>query len=168
MVPQEDFLFSESIAENITFGQEKYVDDDITNVAQLVEIAEEIEEFIDQYDTLLGERGINLSGGQKQRIAIARAILTRPKILILDDALSAVDTITERKIFQNLKSEFSDVTKIIVSHRLTSLIDADNIFVFHQGHMIESGTHSELIDLGGKYSDLYYKQLIREELEKIE
>ncbi len=168
LVPQEDFLFSESIAENITFGQEKFEAEKIQHVANLVEIAQEIEDFSDQYDTLLGERGINLSGGQKQRIAIARAIIINPQILIMDDSLSAVDTITEKKILQNLKSEFPNVTKIIVSHRLTSLTVADNILVFHQGRIIESGTHKKLTDLGGKYFDLYNKQLIREELETLE
>ena len=168
LVPQEDFLFSESIAENITFGLGKFDKENIQFASNLVEIAQEIEDFSDQYDTLLGERGINLSGGQKQRIAIARAIITNPQILIMDDSFSAIDTITEKKILQNLKSEFPNVTKIVVSHRLTSLTGADNILVFHQGRIIESGTHKKLTAQGGKYFDLYNKQLIQEELETLE
>jgi len=168
LVPQEDFLFSETIAENIAFGKVGFLEQDVKVVANQVEIAEEIEEFDDKYDTLLGERGINVSGGQKQRIAIARAILKHPRILILDDSLSAVDTITERNILINLKNDFPGMTKIIISHRVTTLADADQIFVLHDGHIVESGKHDELISMDGKYADLYFKQLIREELERIE
>lgn len=168
LVPQEDFLFSETIAENIAFGKSKFLENEVKTVANQVEIAAEIEEFDNKYNTLLGERGINVSGGQKQRIAIARAILKQPKILVLDDALSAVDTITEQNILKNLKNDFPEMTKIIISHRVTTLKDADQIFVLHDGQIVESGKHAELIALDGQYADLYFKQLIREELERIE
>ncbi len=169
MVPQEDFLFSETVSENIAFNSNgEYDAQEIRKIAETVDIAREIEGFADRYDTLLGERGINLSGGQKQRIAIARAALTRPKILILDDALSAVDTVTEKNILNNLKRDFRASTRIIVTHRVTSLIDADLILVLERGRLVEQGKHEELLALNGVYAELYRKQLIEEELEQIE
>lgn len=167
-VPQEDFLFSETIAENIAFSDHYKEMEEIRVAADVAQIEDEIVEFTDQYDTLLGERGINVSGGQKQRLAIARAVLKKPKILILDDALSAVDTVTEKNILQNLKKNFPDTTKIIISHRVVSLRDADQILVFHDGKIVESGRHNELIRMNGKYAALFFKQLLQEELEKIE
>ena len=168
LVPQENFLFSETIAENIAFAEGDYQLEEVQNIARSIDIDREIESFSKRYDTLLGERGINLSGGQKQRISIARAALNHPKILLLDDSLSAVDTITERKILQNLKSDFPKITKIIVSHRVTSLRDADLIVVVHDNHIAEQGRHEELLQANGIYAELFYKQLIQEELEQIE
>lgn len=167
-VPQEDFLFSDTIASNIAFGDGIYDRSAMEQIAKSVHIANEIEHLEEGYDTLLGERGINLSGGQKQRVAIARAAFGHPKILILDDALSAVDTFTESRIMHSLKSQFAESTKIIVSHRVTTLTDADLIVVIDEGRIIESGIHSQLLSNDGKYADLYYKQLIQEELEQIE
>ncbi|HDL17908.1 MAG TPA: ABC transporter ATP-binding protein [Bacteroidetes bacterium] len=168
VVPQEDFLFSETIAENIAFSDHYKEMEEILAAADVARIGEEIVEFSDQYDTLLGERGINVSGGQKQRLAIARAVLKKPTILILDDAFSAVDTVTEKRILQNLKKDFPVTTKIIISHRVTSLRDADQILVFHDGKVVESGKHEELMRRNGKYAALFFKQLLQEELEKID
>ena len=127
-----------------------------------------IEDFSDQYHTILGERGINLSGGQKQRISISRAILKQPKILLLDDALSAVDTITEEKILEKLRGEMKGKTCVWISHRISALQDADKIIVLDQGEIIEEGTHTELLKLGGLYWDLYEKQKLEEALDLVE
>ena len=169
LVPQEHFLFSESIRENIAFGEDgRFEEEQIREIASTVHIASEIESFPKGYDTLLGERGINLSGGQKQRLTIARAALGHPRILLLDDALSAVDTATERAILTNLRRKFSGSTRIIVTHRITSLTDADLILVLDEGRLVEQGTHETLLRLGGVYANLYRKQLIEEELERLE
>ena len=168
MVPQEPFLFSATIAENIAFGVDNATDEQIRAVAKLVRIDQEIDKFPDGYRQRVGERGITLSGGQKQRIAIARAILQKPKILLLDDVLSAVDSETETSILEGLKDWTRDLTALIVTHRLSAVTHADEIIVLDGGRVIERGTHSELVGKKGKYSELWRKQTIESELEDLE
>jgi ATP-binding cassette subfamily B protein len=163
-VPQETFLFGDSIAENIAFGVQSASREDVEQAAAEAGIAEDIAAFPKGYDTVLGERGITLSGGQKQRTAIARALIRRPKILILDDALSAVDTYTEEKILRSLRVQMKGRTSLIVSHRVSTVKDADLIAVLDEGRIVERGTHDELIEYGGLYAELYEKQLLEEEL----
>jgi ATP-binding cassette subfamily B protein len=163
-VPQETFLFSETIAENIAFGVESASQKEIGRAAEEAGIAGDIAEFPKGYETILGERGITLSGGQKQRTAIARALIRRPKILILDDALSAVDTYTEERILHHLREQMRGRTSLIVSHRVSTVKDADLIVVLDQGRIVERGAHDELIAHGGLYAELYDKQLLEEEL----
>jgi ATP-binding cassette, subfamily B, multidrug efflux pump len=167
-VPQETLLFSDTIKENIGFGIDNADKDDIEKAAQSTQIHESISEFPDMYDTMLGERGINLSGGQKQRISIARAILKSPKILILDDCLSAVDTITEEKILQQLKEIMKNKTCIWVSHRISAIKNADKIIVLEDGQIAEEGTHDELLKLEGIYANLHEKQQLEEALDIVE
>src|SRR5579863_6135805 len=166
-VPQETFLFSESVRGNIAFGAPAAKDSDIRAAAQAASIAEDIESFPEQYQTLVGERGITLSGGQKQRTAIARALIRNPRILILDDALSSVDTHTEDKILNHLREVMQGRTTIFISHRVSTVRNADRIAVLHDGHIVELGTHDELLALNGYYSDLYNKQLLEEELAEV-
>jgi len=163
-VPQETFLFSETLAENIAFGVEKATSEDIERAAVEAGIADDILEFPKGCETMVGERGITLSGGQKQRTAIARALVRRPRILILDDALSAVDTYTEEKILHHLRRIMRGRTSLIVSHRVSTVKDADLIVVLEDGRIAERGTHDELISRGGLYAELYEKQLLEEEL----
>ena len=163
-VPQETFLFSETISENIAFGVEHATAEDIERAATEAGIAEDIREFPEGFETLVGERGITLSGGQKQRTAIARALIRRPRILILDDALSSVDTYTEEKILGHLRRIMSGRTSLIVSHRVSTVKDADLIVVLDEGRIAERGTHDSLIARGGLYAELYEKQLLEEEL----
>jgi ATP-binding cassette subfamily B protein len=166
-VPQETFLFSETVRENIAFGKESATDEDVHSAARAASIAEEIESFPEQYRTLVGERGITLSGGQKQRTAIARAIIRNPRILILDDALSSVDTHTEDKILNHLREIMQGRTTIFISHRVSTVRNADRIAVLHAGRIVELGTHDELVAKDGYYTDLYNKQLLEEELAEV-
>src|ERR1700721_8123 len=203
-VPQETFLFSDTIRENIAFGvtadqpeeevqerlqekaQEKVQAEELQHkarapqaslnapleapikaAAEAANIAQDIESFPDGYNTTVGERGLTLSGGQKQRAAIARALLRSPRILILDDALSSVDTQTEDKILNHLHEIMRGRTTIFISHRVSTVRNADRIAVLHQGRIVELGTHHELIARNGYYTDLYNKQLLEEELAEV-
>jgi ATP-binding cassette subfamily B protein len=166
-VPQETFLFSERIRENIALGVESATDEEIHAAAEAANIAHDIEGFPEQYQTMVGERGITLSGGQKQRTAIARALIRNPRILILDDALSSVDTHTEDKILNHLRGVMRGRTTIFISHRVSTVRQADRIAVLHEGRIVELGTHDQLLALNGYYSDLYNKQLLEEELAEV-
>jgi ATP-binding cassette subfamily B protein len=167
MVPQETFLFSESIAENIRFGREDAEPEEIADAAQQAGLTGDVAAFPQGLDTVIGERGITLSGGQKQRTAIARALVREPLILILDDSLSAVDTHTEEQILNALRSIRKGRTVLIVSHRVSSVKDADHIIVIDEGRIVERGTHEILLGRGGYYADLYRRQTIEAELEEI-
>ena len=166
-VPQETFLFSDTVRENIAFGLEDATDEEVRAAAEAANIAADIESFPDKYQTMVGERGIALSGGQKQRIAIARALIRNPRILILDDALSSVDTQTEDKILNHLREVMRGRTTIFISHRVSTVRNADRIAVLHSGRIVELGTHDELIAREGYYTDLYNKQLLEEELAEV-
>lgn len=163
-VPQETFLFSDTIRENITFGIEEASEAAVYEAARLAQILPDVEGFPKRFDTLIGERGITLSGGQQQRTAIARALIRNPRILILDDALSSVDTYTEERILSALKEIMRGRTSILISHRISTVKFADQIIVLNQGSIVERGTHEALLDQGGYYADLYQKQLLEEEL----
>jgi ATP-binding cassette subfamily B protein len=166
-VPQETFLFSTTIAKNISFGVDDATDEQIRRAAEIAGLAEDIEGFPDGYQTMVGERGITLSGGQKQRTAIARAILRDPRILILDDALSSVDTLTEERILTHLAEVMHGRTVILISHRVSTVRQADRIVVLAGGRIVEEGSHDELVETGGYYAGLAQKQMLEEELEAI-
>ncbi len=167
VVPQDPFLFSETIKANISFGKSNATMEEIIDTAKKCKLHEEILTFRNGYDTMLGERGITLSGGQKQRVAIARALITSPKILILDDALSAVDSATESFIMANLKEFMKDRTTIVISHRISTVMNADNLILLDNGKIIESGKHEDLIKLNGKYAQIFALQKIAQELEQL-
>ena len=167
MVPQETFLFSATIAENIAFGMETATREAVESAAELAGLASDIEGFPNGFETMVGERGLTLSGGQKQRTAIARALVLNPRILILDDALSSVDTLTEDRILSGLAHVVAGRTVILISHRVSTVRSADEIVVLDKGRIVERGTHEELIARAGYYADLAQKQTLEEELEAI-
>ncbi|BCY28821.1 ABC transporter ATP-binding protein [Flavobacterium okayamense] len=165
VVPQDAFLFSDSIKNNIKFGKEEATQEEIENVAKKALVHHNIIEFKNGYETILGERGITLSGGQKQRVSIARALIKEAPILLLDDCLSAVDTETEEAILSNLLVYCKDKTTIIVSHRISSVKNADKIIILDDGKIIQQGTHNQLVEIEGYYNELYLKQLSEKEIE---
>ncbi|MCX6184440.1 MAG: ABC transporter ATP-binding protein [Flavobacterium sp.] len=163
-VPQDAFLFSDTIKNNIKFGNENASDDEVTAAAKKAIVHDNIIQFTDQYETILGERGITLSGGQKQRVSITRALIKDAEILLLDDCLSAVDTETEEQILSNLLDFCKNKTTLIVSHRVSSAKNADHIIILEDGKIIEQGTHNQLVNQNGYYADLYAKQLSEKDL----
>lgn len=165
-VPQDTFLFSDSVRENIAFGRPDAKDTEIEKVAKTVQIHDQVMTFPDRYASLVGERGVMLSGGEKQRVAIARALLTNPKILILDDCFSSVDTDTEEKIMREFHALLRQRTSIIISHRVSTVSNADEIVVLEEGSIAERGTHAQLIRRGGIYAEIHRRQQIEEEMEK--
>jgi ATP-binding cassette subfamily B protein len=166
-VPQETFLFSATIRENIAFGTDNASEEEIRRAAEIARIATDIEVFPEKYSTTVGERGLTLSGGQKQRTAIARAVIRNPRILVLDDALASVDTQTEDHILNHLREVMQGRTTIFISHRVSTVRNADRIAVLHDGEIVEYGTHDELLALNGIYTDLHNKQMLEEELETV-
>ncbi|MFA3782348.1 ABC transporter ATP-binding protein [Melioribacteraceae bacterium 4301-Me] len=167
LVSQETFLFSDTLANNIAYGLNNKVDGIVERTANIAQLSKDVSDFPKGFDTIVGERGITLSGGQKQRTTLARALAIDPKILILDDSFSAVDTNTEESILRELKMFMKDRTSIIISHRISTVKDSDKIFVLDKGSIVEEGTHEELVAKGGIYADLYFKQLLEEELKEI-
>ena len=166
-VPQESFLFSETIERNIAYSSDTINHDKMISTSRIAGLYKDVETFPEKFKTLLGERGITLSGGQKQRTSLSRAIYMKPKILILDDSFSAVDTHTEEEILKELKDVMKDRTSIIISHRISTIKNTNNIIVFSDSQIKEEGTHNELISLGGIYYDIHIKQLLEEEIEKL-
>ena len=162
-VPQDPFLFSDTIGNNIKFGKEDATDAEIIAAAKNAVVHDNIIEFTNGYNTILGERGVTLSGGQKQRVSIARAIIKNPKILIFDDCLSAVDTETEEKILSNLENISKNKTTFIISHRVSSAKNADKIIILDAGEITQQGTHNQLITQEGYYKELYEQQLLEKE-----
>jgi ATP-binding cassette subfamily B multidrug efflux pump len=167
-IPQDGFLFSDNISENIAFGSNSNVNsEDVLKAAKTADFYKDVDTFPDKFETMIGERGITLSGGQKQRISIARAIYRRPPILIFDDAFSSVDTSTEEHILQNLEDVIKDTTVLLISHRISTVKNADVIIVLQDGKIVESGNHNDLIEQDGVYAEIHRKQLLKEELETI-
>jgi ATP-binding cassette subfamily B protein len=164
MVPQETFLFSATILENIAFGRPEAGREEVSEAARLAGLESDLATFPAGLDTVVGERGITLSGGQKQRVALARALLRQPRILLLDDCLSAVDTQTEEEILRNLRTVFRGRTVFLVSHRISTVKDADVILVLEHGRIVERGAHAQLTASGGIYAELHQRQLLEEEL----
>jgi ATP-binding cassette subfamily B protein len=166
-VGQDPFLFSATIRDNIAFGADEASEEDVRRAAEAAGIADDIDSFPRGYDTIVGERGITLSGGQKQRLTLARALLSAPRILVLDDALSSVDTRTERLILRRLREVMQGRTSIVVAHRISTILDADHIAVVDDGHIVELGTHDSLLAHGGIYADLFERQQLEEEIETL-
>jgi len=165
-VPQETFLFSVPLRENVGFGTDHALTAaELEWAGEVSQLGKDVADFPAGYDTMIGERGVTLSGGQKQRAAIARAVAKDPRILILDDALSAVDTYTEAEILKRLRGVMRERTSIVVAHRISTVKDADEILVLDEGRIAERGTHRELLELGGLYASMYRRQLLEEELE---
>jgi len=165
-VPQDTYLFGQTVGGNIAFGLSEYDEQRVQDAAEIASLHCDVQDFGKAYETMVGERGITLSGGQKQRAAIARAVVRDPRILILDDSLSAVDTQTEERILSGLRGIMQGRTTILISHRTSTVRDADQIVVLVEGAIAECGTHDELLARGGYYADLYQKQLLEEELER--
>ncbi len=166
-VPQESFLFSATLAQNIAWGVPNASQEEIRRAAEIAGLSSDIEGFPHGFETMIGERGLTLSGGQKQRTAIARAVIRNPRVLILDDALSSVDTVTEEKILRELSGVMRNRTTILISHRISTVRNADRIVVLSHGSIVELGTNAQLQQLGGYYAELYQRQLLEEELEAI-
>ena len=167
LVQQESFLFSDSVLNNISYGLKEVDSDRVKQVSEIAQFHKDVESFPKGYDTIVGERGITFSGGQKQRACLARALAIDPKILILDDSFSAVDTHTEEDILKSLKNFMRGRTSIIISHRISTVKDADNIIVLSEGKIAEQGKHDDLVAKGGVYAELHYKQLLEKELEEL-
>ncbi len=166
-VPQETFLFSDTLFDNMSYGTDNGTEDHVREAAEISQLIRDIDDFPAGFQTMIGERGITLSGGQKQRTSIARAVMRKPAILILDDSLSAVDTYTEEEILKRLRTIMESRTSVIISHRISTVKDSDLILVLHDGKIAERGTHDELVELGGIYADLNTKQLLERELEQL-
>jgi len=164
-IPQDTFLFGETIRENIAFGVESTTDQAVERAARISNIYEDVQSFPNRFATVVGERGITLSGGQKQRTAISRAVVRDPRILILDDSLSSVDTYTEEQILRELKDVMRDRTSILISHRVSTVKQADEIIVLERGAIVERGNHDQLLARDGYYAELHKKQLLEEELQ---
>ncbi|MCZ7616169.1 MAG: ATP-binding cassette domain-containing protein [Ignavibacteriaceae bacterium] len=164
---QESFLFSDTVMNNLTYGLRGNDEKKALEAASIAQFNDDVQTFPQKYETIVGERGITFSGGQKQRASLARALVIDPKILILDDSFSAVDTNTEEEILKRIKEFMKSRTTIIISHRISTVKEADKIIVLSEGKIAEQGTHEQLVELGGIYSDLHQKQLLEKELEEI-
>jgi ATP-binding cassette, subfamily B, multidrug efflux pump len=167
LVQQESFLFSDTVMNNLTFGLKDIDGKFVREASSIAQFDNDVDSFPNKYETIVGERGITFSGGQKQRASLARALAINPKILILDDSFSSVDTNTEEEILKRIKNFMKERTSIIISHRISTVKDADKIIVLNEGRIAEQGTHNELVELGGIYADLHFKQLLEKELEEI-
>jgi ATP-binding cassette subfamily B protein len=164
-VPQDSFLFSQTIQENIALAYDHIPEEsEIIEASKTAQLYDNIMEFPEKFKTIIGERGVTLSGGQKQRLSIARAIIKKPSVLILDDSLSAVDTQTEEKILQGIRSFSRDITTILISHRISTVKTADEILFLDEGSIIEKGTHQDLLEKKGQYYELYQRQLLEEQV----
>jgi len=164
-VSQEPFLFSTSIRDNIVLGRVSATESELEEIVQIAGLRKDVERFPDGLDTLIGERGVSLSGGQKQRIALARALIKRPQVLILDDAFSHLDSETEEEILENIQGQLRQTTTLIISHRLSAIRGADQIIVMDAGQIIEQGSHASLVRGGGVYAGLFQNQLLAREME---